>query len=356
MKLLKNIRFLFIFLFPFLGFSYYIIFLQTELYESKTTVLIKDVKAGKSQADMLSAMIPTASSNMQDSKLIEKYIYSVEMFEQVDETFSLKMHYMGRDLDFLERVYYKILEIYNNRLIISYDELSSTLDITFLHTSPKQAQEILHFITIQAENKLNIYDKESGNEFLDYIKSQEKKNKKILVESIETLLEYQNSHRTIDPSIDIKSKSGILSHLETRLVQKEIEYDNLKSYMNPRNIEVKRLRAEIIILKKKKNDLRSQLSGASEEELNEDLFEFEMLRSDVEFNRERYKQTLIQLDMAMIQSTQNAKNLVVITRPTLSIDYSHPDKGQNIITLFMVLFMIYGIISMIYSIIKDHKD
>jgi len=356
MKLLTNVRFLFLFLFPMLGFSYYIIFLQTELYESKTTVLIKDVKAGQSQADMLSAMIPTTSSNMQDSKLIEKYIYSIEMFEQINQKFDLKLHYMSTDLDFLERFYYRYLEIYNNRLIISYDELSSTLDITFLHTDPQKAKEILAFITTQAEKKLNMYDKENGNKLLDYIKNQEKKNKKILVKSVETLLAYQNSHKTIDPSIDIKSKSGILSNLETRLVQKEIEYDNLKSYMNPQNIEVKRLRAEIVNLKKKRNDLRSQLSGVSKTELNEDLFEFEMLRSDVDFNRERYKQTLIQLDMAMIQSTQNAKNLIVITQPTLSQNYSHPDKIKNIITLFMVLFMIYGIISMIYAIIKDHKD
>jgi capsular polysaccharide transport system permease protein len=356
MKLLKNVRFLFIFLFPFLGLSGYVVFLQTELYESKTTVLIKDVKAGQSQADMLSAMMPTTSSNMQDSKLIEKYIYSIEMFEQINQKFALKVHYMSNNLDFLERAYYQYLEIYNKRLIISYDELSRTLDITFLHTDPKKAKEILAFITIQAEKKLNMYDKENGNKLLDYIKSQEKKNKEILVKSVETLLAYQNSHKTIDPSIDIKSKSGILSNLETRLVQKEIEYDNLKSYMNPKNIEVKRLRAEILNLKKKRNDLRSQLSGVSKTELNEDLFEFEMLRSDVEFNRERYKQTLIQLDMAMIQSTQNAKNLVVITKPTLASDYSYPDKIKNIITIFMVLFMIYGIISMIYAIIKDHRD
>jgi len=356
MKLLKNVRFLFLFLFPLLGISYYIIVLQTELYESKTTVLIKDVKAGQSQADMLSAMMPTSSSNMQDSKLIEKYICSIEMFEQINQKFALKMHYMSTELDILERLYSKYLEIYKNRLIVSYDQLSSTLDITFLHTDPKKAKEILAFITTQAEKKLNMYDKENGNKLLDYIKSQEKKNKRILVKSVETLLAYQNSHKTIDPSIDIKSKSGILSRLETMLVQKEIEYANLKSYMNPENIEIKRLKAEIVNLKKKRNDLRSQLSGVSKTELNEDLFEFEMLRSDVEFNRERYKQTLIQLDMAMIQSTQNAKNLVVITKPTLSVDYSRPDKMKNIITLFMVLFMIYGIISMIYAIIKDHRD
>jgi capsular polysaccharide transport system permease protein len=126
--------------------------------------------------------------------------------------------------------------------------------------------------------------------------------------------------------------------------------------MNSSNVEMKTIKGEIISLKRKLNDIKNQLSGASKQELNENLFEFETLKSDVEFNKERYKQTLIQLDMALIQATQNAKNFIIITQPTLSDDYTSPNKVKNIITLLMVLFMIYGIISMIYAIIKDHRD
>jgi capsular polysaccharide transport system permease protein len=230
------------------------------------------------------------------------------------------------------------------------------LDISFLHTDPKIAKEILEYIIKEAEKKLNMYDKDNGNELLDFIKSQEKKNKKRLFDSIEALLEYQNRHRMIDPSMDIKSKSKILAGLEKQVIQKEIKYSNLKQYMNKNSVEVRTLKAQINSLKRKLNDIKSQLSGSSKKELNENLFEFERLKSDVEFNKERYKQTLIQLDMAMIQATQNAKNFIIITKPTLSDDYSSPNKPKNIITIFMVLFMVYGIISMIYAIIKDHRD
>ncbi|SFV58516.1 Capsular polysaccharide export system inner membrane protein KpsE [hydrothermal vent metagenome] len=361
MKILKNIRFLLLFLLPFTLISYYILFVQTELYESSSTVLIKDLKPSSTPTDMLTALMPTSSSNIQDSKLIEKFIYSTEMFRKVDKKFSLKEHYMSNKLDFLQRMYSfssseDFLKLYKKRLVISYDELSNTLDIACLHTDPKRAKEMLQYIIVEAEKKLNMYDKENGNELLDFIKNQEKQNKKVLLHSIETLLAYQNDHKTIDPSIDIRAKSTILAEMEKKVVQKDIEYANLKQYMNTNSIELKTLSAEIKSLKKKREEIRSELSGVSKNELNEDLFEFETLKSDVEFNKERYKQTLIQLDMAMIQATQNAKNFIVITKPTLAEDYSSPDKVKNIITLFMVLFMIYGIISMIYSIIKDHRD
>ena len=361
MKLLKKTRFMLFFILPFSIFSSYIIFVQTELYKSSSTVLIKDLKPTVTPTDMLSALIPTTASNMQDSKLIEKFIYSTEMFRKVDKKFNLKQHYLSDKLDFFQRMYEfsyseDFLKLYKKRLVISYDELSSTLDISFLHTDPKVAKEILQYLVIEAEKKLNMYDKENGNELLDFIKNQEKQNKKVLLNSIERLLTYQNEHKTIDPSIDIRAKSTILAEIERKVVQKDIEYANLKQYMNTSSIELKTLRAEIRSLKKKLAEIRNELSGVNKNELNENLFEFETLKSDVEFNKERYKQTLIQLDMAMIQATQNVKNFIVITKPTLSEDYSSPDKIKNIITLFMVLFMIYGIISMIYSIVKDHRD
>jgi capsular polysaccharide transport system permease protein len=361
MKILKKTRFMLFFLLPFLLLSSYVLFIQTELYKSASTVLIKDLKKSSAPTDMLSALMPTSASNIQDSKLIEKFIYSVEMFKKVDNKFSLKEHYMSHEIDFFQRMYSfssseDFLESYKKRLVISYDELSNTLDIACLHTNPKVAKEMLQYIVIEAEKKLNMYDKENGNELLDFIKNQEKQNKKILLESIETLLSYQNEHKTIDPSIDIRAKSTILAEIEKKVVQKDIEYANLQQYMNSNSIELRTLRSEIKSLKKKLEEIRDELSGASKNELNEDLFEFETLKSDVEFNKERYKQTLIQLDMAMIQATQNAKNFIVIIQPTLAEDYSSPDKVKNIITLFMVLFMIYGIISMIYSIVKDHRD
>lgn len=361
MKIFKNIRFIILFLLPLLVGTFYILFVQTQLYESASTVLIKDLKPTASSSNFLAALMPNSSSNLQDSKLIEKFIYSAEMFHKVDQHFGLRQHYQSEALDPLERKYTfssleDFIKLYQKRLLVTYDELSRTLDIDFLHTDAKQARAILEYIVQQAEEKLNMYDKENGSELLNFIKKQEQQNKKILLQAIETLLTYQNRHRTIDPSLDIKAKSAILSSLESKVIQKELEYANLKQYMSANSIELRTLKGEIESLKMKLNEIRSQLSGTNKGELNENLFEFETLKSDVEFAKERYKQTLIQLDMAMIQATQNAKNFIIITQPTLADEYTFPKKLKSIVTLFLLLFMIYGIVSMIYSIIKDHRD
>jgi capsular polysaccharide transport system permease protein len=361
MKLLKKPRFMFLFLIPFLLSSSYVLLVQTELYESSSTILIKDLTPTASSSNLLSALMPTSSSNLQESMLLQKYLYSMEMFIAIDKKFALKKHYKSSELDFLQRLYSfssteDLLSLYKKHLIVMYDELSNTLEIDFLHTDPKIAQKILNYIVAEAEEKLNMYEKENGSELLKFIEEQENQNKRLLVTSIEKLMAYQNSHATIDPSVDIQAKSSILAQLEGTLVQKEMEYAKLKQYMSDESIELKTIRGEIKSLKGKLRDVRSKLAGSEKNELNSNLFAFETLKAEVELNKERYKQTLIQKDMAMIQSTQNAKNLIIITQPTLSDEYLQPNKLKSFITLLLVLLMVYGIVSMIQAIIKDHRD
>lgn len=361
MKLLKKARFIWLFLVPFIILSSYILFFKTELFSSSSSILIKDLTSSSTPSDLMSALMPTSSSNMQDSMLLEKYIKSEEMFHKIDKEFSLREHYESDALDMIERLYSfstmkDVLSLYESRLQISYDELSSTLDIEFLHADPAMAKKILEFILIHAGETLNLYDKENGNILLDFIQDQESQNKRLLTRSIEKLLAYQNAHKTIDPSIDIEAKSSILGELEAKLVQKETEYDSLRQYMNPKSTDLKLLRGEIASLKRKSVEIKSKLAGSEKSDLNENVFDFETLKAEVEFAKERYKQTLVQLDLAMIQSTQNSKNLIVVTRPTLPDYYSQPNKIKSIITMFLLLLLTYGIFSMIHVIIKDHRD
>jgi len=360
-KIFKNLKFVFFFLIPFILSTTYILYFESELFKSSSTILIKDLKSPQLNSNILGNLFSNSSSNMQDSKLMEKYIYSWEMFNIVNREFNLTKHYMSKDLDFLQRVYsfYKPdspYRLYKRRVEVTYDELSTTLDIAFFHTNPKRAKEILEFIIKEAENKLNRINKENGKELLKFLREQVKKNKEILFKSIERLLEYQNRYKMIDPSIDIKSKSRIIAELEKEIIQKEIEYSNLIKYMNRNTVEAKSLKNQINNLKRKLNSIKSKLSGSNKKELNRNLFEFERLKSDVEFNKERYKQTLIQLDLALIEATQNAKNFITITPPTLPKSYAKPNKFKSIFTIFMILIMFYWILSMIYAIIKDHRD
>lgn len=361
MKLLRKPRFIMVFIIPFVLLSSYVLFVQTELFQSSSTVMVKDIKSSSTPSDWMSAILPSNSSNMQDSMILEKYIKSEEMFRKIDTVFHLREHYLSDSIDRVGRLHRfstmeDILALYQSRLLIAYEETSGTLEIGFLHADAATAQKILAFILEHSSKILNRYDKENGKVLLDFIQSQEKQNRQALTDSIEALVDYQNRYKMIDPSIDIKAKSSILAQLEAKLVQKETEYESLKQYMNTQSTDMKLLRGEVQSIQRKRDEIKVQLAGSNQSELNENLFEFEELRAEVEFNKERYKQTLIQQDLAKIQATQNSKNLIVITQPTLADYYSQPNKSKALVTLLLVLLLLYGIVTMVYTIVKDHRD
>ena len=102
--------------------------------------------------------------------------------------------------------------------------------------------------------------------------------------------------------------------------------------------------------------IKKQMAGYGQDELNKNVSEFELLKNEVDFNRERYKQTLIKLEETKVEVKQNAKNLIVVTQPTIAQTYSEPNKLKDILTLLIILSFLYGILTLILSILKEHKD
>lgn len=353
----------------FLTIASYIIYVETERYESSSITLLKDLS--KKQEMGLGAMLLGQTSNiMQDSKVLELYMRSSEMFNFINEEFNLSAHYTSENLDIYQRLYrdaflenYKasdknILKKYNDNLFIVYNEPSGTLSLNFVHTDPKIAKEILESIISRSDQVINAFAKENALVALTFIEKQKRENKILFTNSIRELIAYQNKNLTIDPSLDVERKNTLLANLEADLVKNEVEYNSkLKTY-NPNGTEMKMLKEVIKNTKKSIKRVESTLAGSDDAvgKLNANVFDFELLKSNMEFSREVFRQTLINQEELKIEVNQNAKLLIVVSKPTLADSYSYPHKLWDIFTLSLVLLFIYSIIMTIITIIKDHKD
>jgi len=358
-----------LFLISFIWASIYIFFIKTEKFEASSIIMIKDL-AQEQKASMLGAMLLGQSSNvMQDSKRLEIYILSFEMFEILDKENDLSQYYSSDSLDFMQRLYPQtfipflhlnsenILAHYQEDLSIIYDELSSTVEIRFKHASKKIAKKVIQNIIYYATKALNRLEKENTLVVLSALVKQEKENKMFFTASIRQLIEYQNQNHTIDPSIEVLAKSGILAGLEGELVKKEVDYQSKLTYLSKNFSEMKIMRDNIKHIKEGISKLKQQIVGnQGQNELNENVSNFELLKSEVDFNKERYAQSLIKLEETKVTVNQNVKNLMVILKPSVSDIYSYPEKPKETMTWLMILSFMYGIISLILSILKDHKD
>ncbi|MEA3371035.1 MAG: hypothetical protein U9Q40_06810 [Campylobacterota bacterium] len=353
-------RLFFIMLFVFA--STYTLFLKAELYESKTALMVRDLSASSPTANLgLTILGAGSSSQLQDSMVVQEYLYSLDMFLLLDKEFGLIKHYKSDELDFVERLssdatMEKTLEFYQNRLLINYDEVSAILHLAYSHTNPKTAQEILQFMVNRVEYELNEFNRRKAKKQLKFIEIEHDKNKKKMDESSAILEAYQNNQLLLDPANKASSSSAIIANLEATLTQKRIEYKTKSSYLNADNYEVISLKTEIKEIEKSLANAKRGLTGTSKDRLNKILFEYEKLKMQLEFDTEVYKNALIQLETTKLDVLKEAKTLSIVSKPNLPDGYTYPNKPKVFITLVIVMLLMYGIFSMLGAIIRDHKE
>lgn len=339
----------------------YVLFIESERYKSESSILLKDLNSNQAVGLDLSLFGTTPSTQMQDSKVLETYLKSYEVLEKLDNKFNLREYYKSDELDTLNKLSKNstredFLEIYLKNIDIFYNEVSGIITISFLHTSRKSSKEILEFILKEAEEKINKYNEINAKKSMAFISKSLQQNKLSLDSAIKDLEEYQNNNLVLDPTSNAQSKTAIISSLEATLVQKQAELEQLNHYMSDNSFDVQNLKNEIVAIKSSIETAKKKLIGNSNDRLNKVLFEFERLKSIVEFETEKYKQSLLQYEMVKNDIEKDAKTLQIISKPNLPDGHTIPNRPLDILDIVIALGLIFGVVSLIISIIKDHRD
>jgi capsule polysaccharide export protein KpsE/RkpR len=175
--------------------------------------------------------------------------------------------------------------------------------------------------------------------------------------TIKQMIEYQKNHDMIDPNVYIQLNSTLLGELESELIKNEVAYRSQLVHKPATAPSMKMLQNSIQNIKNKIREINSQLAGKGKKEtLNVDAFNFEILKNESLLAKELYKQTLIKLEEARVNAKKSAKNLTVITRPTLPKQPDTPKKFRQILSLMLVFGFVYGIVALVAAIIESHKD
>jgi len=350
------------FTFLFVVATLYFLVIKSELYESKTAIVIRNLTTPQPASNIgLSLLGMGSNSQLQDSMILQEYVKSLDMLLILDKKFHLIDHYKSNAIDFVERLpkdatMEESLAFYNKRIFVNYDDASSIIHIAFTNTDPKEAQKVLEFILQKVTSKINELNKIKAEKQLSFIINEYKKKKKQMEESTAKLEAFQNKYKLLDPTVDATASNTIIAGLEDKLTQKKIEYKTKSSYLNANNYELSALKAEIQELINSIAQKKGALIGTGNMKLNKILFKYEKLKMQLDFDVEVYKQSLIQLENIKIEIMQQAKMLSIISKPHLPDGYTYPDKPKAFITIIIVILLSYGIFSMLLAIIKDHKE
>lgn len=341
---------------------FYYTFIAADRYVSNVSLSVKSTD-GSSPVSLsgIESLVGVASSSTEDIKLLQEYIKSFDMLQKLDEKINLRSLYEKQKIDLFFRIYSSTskesyLKYYRDRIHILFDDTTGLLNVAVEGFSPEDARNISAAILEECERFINEISHNIAREQLRFAQGELESAKQKYKDAKNELLAFQNEYGVFDPQSLAKTKAGFITEIELQISKKETELNTMRSYLNDNAPEIAALKAELRAHKEQlEKERRKVASNASQDKLNDVVAQFEALYLNLSFAEDVYKTAITAVETTRIEIGRKAKQVVVIQSPYVPDSAAYPKKMYNIITIFVILTLIFGVVRLVRAIIDEHR-
>ncbi|WP_442861890.1 capsule biosynthesis protein [Campylobacter sp. P0109] len=341
---------------------FYYTFIAADRYVSNVSLSVKSTDGGSPiSLSGIESLVGVASSSTEDIKLLQEYIKSFDMLQKLDEKINLRSLYEKQKIDLFFRIYSSTskesyLKYYRDRIHILFDDTTGLLNVAVEGFSPEDARNISAAILEECERFINEISHNIAREQLRFAQGELESAKQKYKDAKNELLAFQNEYGVFDPQSLAKTKAGFITEIELQISKKETELNTMRSYLNDNAPEIAALKAELRAHKEQlEKERRKVASNASQDKLNDVVAQFEALYLNLSFAEDVYKTAITAVETTRIEIGRKAKQVVVIQSPYVPDSAAYPNKMYNIITIFVILTLIFGVVRLVRAIIDEHR-
>jgi capsular polysaccharide transport system permease protein len=346
---------------PFIASCCYFGGIASDRYVSESKVIVKQSDSSSSSSFEIPLLGAGTSADMKDTQLVREFILSLDMLHYLDRTIGLRDHYQSENADFLSRLWKTdsqetFLNFYRDHLIVEYIDLSGVLSIRAQAFTPEYAQKIVEAVLEHSEEYINQISHRLAKEQVDFVRSELDRASTHLRQSKQHIRTFQEQYQLFSPEEESGAKLRVVNELEAELTRQRAALNNLRSYMNDSAADVMALNAKINSLEYQLTIERKKLVGNANNNFSDVNSQYAELLLDMEFATDLYKTSLLSLEQARIEAYRKLKHLVVVDSPSLAEEAEFPKRVHNIISIFVVLLLLHGVLRIILATIREHRD
>lgn len=337
----------------------YYAFIATDRYVSHAVVSVRSANETSSAISGLAALVGANSNSREDTLYLREYIHSLDMLKILDEKIKLKSLYQKNHKDLFFRLYdFMPQELYlwyfQNRIEVVYDDTTGLLRINAEGFTPEDADIIAKAVLEECERFVNELSHKMSRHQLSFAEDELKKAKERFSKAKSTLLAFQNKYGMLDPIEQAKAQASLAIEFDATLAKKEAELGAMLAYLQESAPQVVSLKNEIAALKKQIIKEQKRVTSEANAATNALASQYQNLTIDVGFTEDVYKLALTAVEKARLDATRQVKYLATIQTPQIAEMAEYPRRIHNLVTIFIVLMLLYGISRLIKATIEDH--
>lgn len=352
----KAFSFLFM---PFILSVIYITILMPEEFKSSAKIVIQSTEKTP-QISQLSALMPSSSDSYRDGMILKEYLLSKTAFNEISKIINLRKLYNSSNIPFYKRLPSDstsddYLDLFISLLTIDVDSETNVLTLQYSAHSPKISMDVISIILKLSEDFINDFNKRTVLVELDFSKKLVSESYDRLNAARAKLIEFQNANNIFSPTHSSEKVLTTIASLDSTLVNLKLELAKKSAYLRPTS-------SKIIEITKSINDVALQITHhksllhGDDNDLNLKINTHTQLENEVAFHLEAYKMANIHLSETQTSAQKKLKTIVFITKPILPDNKSYPGRFELISNIFVILLLIFGIVSLMTAIVNDHKD
>ena len=337
--------------------------IASDRYVSEAHVLIQQMDMASNQPTGLSTLLGMpGGANRGDQLLLRDHLLSIDMLEKLDAELNLREHYSDRQRDPISRMWFVDISrewfhrYYLSRVSVEFDEYAGVLVIRTEAFSPEKARATTSMLMEEGERYMNIMARRLAQEQVSFLEAQVRQISERVMQARQAVLAYQNQRNLVSPQGTAENVFAIINQLEGQLTTLKTQRGVLLGYLNPQSSSVRELDLQIASVKKQIMQEQARLTSSERQTLNHTIEEFTRLQMDAEFAQDMYKTALVALEKGRVESVRTVKMVSVIQSPTQPQYPMEPRRIYNTAVFIIVTLMLAGILSLLSTIIREHRD
>lgn len=336
--------------------------LATPRYVSEAHIVLQTADVAPPQLSFANMLTGASANNVGDLKLLSDYLQSLDVIELLETQFQLRAHYSQPEIDYISRLTQRNWPIerfqrfFQKRVSVELDEFTGILIVTVEAHSADLAKAVADRLLELGEKHINDMGQKLASGQVEFIQKQVDVLRENLLQAQQSLLDYQNQHNLVSPTATIENFSAIVASLNTQLSQLQAQKSLLLQYQSDKSVDLININAQIAAVKKQIAVENSKLTKVNGDALNKLSIDYKSLELQAQFAQELYSNALATLEATRIEASRKLKQVAVTQSANLAGFAMEPSRLYNIVVDLLILLVITVILSMLYEVIRDHRD
>ncbi len=336
----------------------------SNVYVSESSFVIRSPRTQGSLSG-LGALLQGAgfSRSQDDTFTVQEFMRSRDALSKLNGNLKLKEHFSSSRIDFINRFNAlgfggqteDLYRYFQDKFSIEMDSSSSITILKSKAFSPEMAQNINESFLREAETLINQLNDRARNDLVEFSERDVKES----AANVKKVADQLNGFRIRNGVFDLQQQTKVQLQLVSKLQDELIAIKTQKAQViavTPKNPQILSLNAREASVRKEIARELGAIAGVGNASFSNKAAEFERLSLESKMAEQQYAASLASMESAKNEIQRKQLYLERVVQPNLPDMAREPQRILNIFTTFVLGLIIYGILRLLISSVKEHQD